>query len=55
MTKEPQQSVAVCEQTLQQLEAKRAKLVERGAELPELVRPVTSALGAARVFRRARP
>lgn len=37
-TKEPQQSVAVCEQTLQQLEAKRAKLVERGAELPELRR-----------------
>jgi hypothetical protein len=35
---EPQQSVAACELTLQRLEAKRAKLVERGAELPELRR-----------------
>jgi hypothetical protein len=35
-TREPQQTVAACEQTLKQLEAKRAKLVERGAELPEL-------------------
>jgi hypothetical protein len=33
---EPQQTVAACEQTLKELEAKRAKLVERGAELPEL-------------------
>jgi hypothetical protein len=31
-----QQSVADCEQTLQQLEAKRAKLVARNAELPAL-------------------
>ncbi len=35
---EPQQRVAACEQTLKELEAKRAKLVERGAELPELRR-----------------
>jgi hypothetical protein len=36
-TKEPQQSsVAACEHTLQQLEVKRAKHVERGRELPEL-------------------
>lgn len=33
---EPQQTVAACEQTLNELEAKRAKLVERCAELPEL-------------------
>ena len=37
-TRETQQTVAACEQTLKQLEAKRAKLVERGAELPELRR-----------------
>jgi chromosome segregation ATPase len=35
---EPQQTVAACEQTLKELEAKRAKLVERGAELAELRR-----------------
>jgi chromosome segregation ATPase len=39
MTKtKQQQTVAACEQTLKELEAKRAKLVERGAELPELRR-----------------
>jgi hypothetical protein len=35
---EPQQTVAACEQPLKELEAKRAKLDERSAELPELRR-----------------
>jgi hypothetical protein len=37
-TQEPQQTVADAESTLKQLEAKREKLITRGAELPELRR-----------------
>ena len=37
-TKAPRPSAADCEATLRALEAKRAQLVARGAELPELRR-----------------